>query len=123
MIAGHGAGAHGYLHEIPAAMMPKQEEDVLVKSVELIEKLTGYVAPCWGMSNSAATLSQKYNFSYDHSQGSRDFQPYYERAGDAWTVIDYINNHERCEWMTFDSIAVDVRARFPFEGDAQPEVI
>ena len=38
---GHEIGAHGYLHENPIAMTPTQEEDVLVKSVDLIKKLTG----------------------------------------------------------------------------------
>ncbi len=37
--AGHEIGAHGYSHENPIAMTPKQEEDVLVKSLELIEDL------------------------------------------------------------------------------------
>ena len=35
--AGHEIGAHGYSHENPVAMTPKQEEDVLAKCVELIE--------------------------------------------------------------------------------------
>ena len=53
--AGHEIGAHGYSHENPIAMTPTQEEDVLVKSIELIEKLSGkkprgYVAPWWEMS-------------------------------------------------------------------------
>ncbi len=50
---GHEIGAHGYLHENPVAMTAQQEEDVLVKSIELIDKLSGraprgYVAPWWG---------------------------------------------------------------------------
>ncbi len=62
--AGHEVGAHGYLHENPVAMTPQQEEDVLVKSIELIDKLTGraprgYVAPWREMSNSTAALLQK----------------------------------------------------------------
>ena len=76
--AGHEIGAHGYLHENPVAMTPSQEEDVLVKSIELIEALTGqkprgYVAPWWEMSASTAALLLKYGFDYDHSQGYRRF--------------------------------------------------
>ena len=41
--AGHEIGAHGYSHENPVAMSPKQEEDVLAKCVDLIEKVSGYV--------------------------------------------------------------------------------
>ena len=76
--AGHEIGAHGYSHENPVAMSPKQEEDVLAKCVELIEKVSGkkprgYVAPWWEMSDVTAELLQKYGFTYDHSQGYNDF--------------------------------------------------
>ena len=65
---GHEVGAHGYLHENPIAMTPSQEEDVLVKSIELIKGLTGaaprgYVAPWWEMSNSTAALLLKHGFT------------------------------------------------------------
>lgn len=91
---GHEIGAHGYTHENPVAMTLQQEEDVLVKSIELIEGLAGYkprgyVAPWWEMSNNTAALLQKYGFTYDHSQMYRDFQPFYARVGDEWTKIDY----------------------------------
>ena len=99
---GHEIGAHGYLHENPIAMTPTQEEAVLVKSIALIEKLSGmaprgYVAPWWEMSESTAALLQKYGFRYDHSQGHRDFQPFYARVGESWTTIDYSKRAE--EWM------------------------
>jgi peptidoglycan/xylan/chitin deacetylase (PgdA/CDA1 family) len=99
---GHEIGAHGYLHENPVAMTRTQEEAVLVKSIDLIEKYSGkkprgYVAPWWEMSESTAALLQKHGFKYDHSQGYRDFQPFYARVGDAWTVIDYSKRAE--EWM------------------------
>jgi peptidoglycan-N-acetylglucosamine deacetylase len=99
---GHEIGAHGYSHENPIAMTPTQEEAVLVKAIELIEKFSGkkprgYVAPWWEMSNSTAALLLKYGFKYDHSQGYRDFQPFYARVGDSWTLIDYSKRAE--EWM------------------------
>lgn len=100
--AGHEVGAHGYSHENPVAMTPKQEEDVLARCVELIEKVTGrrprgYVAPWWEMSDSTASLLSKYGFTYDHSQGLHDFVPFYARFGDKWTKIDY--SKEAAEWM------------------------
>ena len=100
--AGHEIGAHGYSHENPVAMTPKQEEDVLAKSVELIEKVSGkkprgYVAPWWEMSAVTAELLQKYGFTYDHSQGYNDFTPFYSRVGDQWTKIDYTK--DASEWM------------------------
>ncbi|MFI7336623.1 polysaccharide deacetylase [Streptomyces sp. NPDC050085] len=100
--AGHEVGAHGYSHENPIAMSPQQEEDVLAKSVELIEEFTGrrpkgYVAPWWEMSEATAGLLHTYGFSYDHSQNYRDFTPFYARVGDSWTKIDY--TAEAKDWM------------------------
>lgn len=100
--AGHEIGAHGYLHENPVAMTPAQEEDVLVKSVELITQLTGqaprgYVAPWWELSKDTPALLQKHGFRYDHSQGYKDFVPFYARVGDAWNTIDY--SKQAHEWM------------------------
>lgn len=99
---GHEIGAHGYSHENPVAMTPAQEEAVLVKSVDLIEKLSGrrprgYVAPWWEMSSATAGLLLKHGFTYDHSQGYDDFTPFYARIGDTWTKIDYSQPAE--SWM------------------------
>ena len=99
---GHEIGAHGYLHENPVAMTPTQEEDVLVKPIDLIKTLTGapprgYVAPWWEISASTAALLLKHAFKYDHSQGYRDFQPFYARVGDEWNLIDY--SKTAAEWM------------------------
>ena len=100
--AGHEIGAHGYLHENPVSMTPAQEEEVLVRSVELVEKLSGraprgYVAPWWEMSAVTVDLLLKYGFAYDHSQAYRDFVPFYARAGEQWTKIDYAKTAG--EWM------------------------
>lgn len=102
MDAGHEIGAHGYSHENPVAMTPRQEEAVLVKSIELIEQLTGrrprgYVAPWWEMSAVTADLLLKYGFRYDHSQSYGDFLPFYARVGDEWTKIDY--KSDAAKWM------------------------
>lgn len=100
--AGHEIGAHGYSHENPIAMTPKQEEDVLLRSIELIEQIsgkrpTGYVAPWWEFSNVTNELLLKHGFKYDHSLMHRDFEPYYVRVGDSWTKIDY--EKQASEWM------------------------
>ncbi len=100
--AGHEVGAHGYSHENPIAMSAKQEEDVLLKSVELIKDLTGktptgYVAPWWEFSNITNELLLKHGFKYDHSLMHNDFTPYYVRVGDSWSKIDY--SLEAKDWM------------------------
>ncbi|EAH7430642.1 polysaccharide deacetylase [Campylobacter coli] len=100
--AGHEIGAHGYSHENPIAMSAKQEEDVLLKSIELIEKISGkkpsgYVAPWWEFSNITNELLLKHGIKYGHSLMHNDFTPYYVRVGDKWTKIDYSKDAK--EWM------------------------
>ncbi len=100
--AGHEIGMHGYSHENPIAMTPEQEEAVMDKSIELIEKLcgrrpTGYVAPWWEFSPVSNELLLKKGIKYDHSLMHNDFSPYYVRVGDTWTKIDYSKKAE--EWM------------------------
>jgi peptidoglycan/xylan/chitin deacetylase (PgdA/CDA1 family) len=100
--AGHEIGVHGYSHENPMAMSREQEEAVLVKGMELVERLsgrrpTGYVAPWWEFSSSTNELLLANGFKYDHSQMHHDFEPYYVRVGDTWTKIDYEKPAE--EWM------------------------
>ncbi len=100
--AGHEIGVHGYLHENPVSMTPKQEADVLERSIELVEKLSGrhprgYVAPWWEMSSVTAELLLKSGFLYDHSQAYRDFVPFYARVGDSWTNIDF--SKQAADWM------------------------
>lgn len=100
--AGHEIGMHGYSHENPIAMSPKQEEDVMDKSIELIENLcgrrpTGYVAPWWEFSPVSNELLLKKGIKYDHSLMHKDYEPYRVRVGDTWTKIDYTKTAE--EWM------------------------
>ena len=38
-------------------------------------------------------------------------------------LIEYMNGHEGVEWMKFEDIADDFRARYPFDSDKRPEVI
>jgi len=100
--AGHEIGMHGYSHENPIAMTPEQEETVMDKCIELIERLsgrrpTGYVAPWWEFSPITNELLLKKGIKYDHSLMNNDFHPFYARVGDSWTKIDYSKKAE--EWM------------------------
>lgn len=100
--AGHEIGLHGYSHENPIAMTPRQEEDVLIKCIDVIEKLcgkkpTGYNAPWWEFSTVTAELLFKHSIVYDQSLMHNDFHPYYVRVGDSWTKIDY--SRSAGEWM------------------------
>jgi peptidoglycan-N-acetylglucosamine deacetylase len=100
--AGHEVGIHGYTHENPIEMSRDQEEAVLVRSIELVEKLSGqrprgYVAPWWEISATSASLLEKHGIQYDHSMMHNDFHPYYLRVDDEWTKIDYSQPAET--WM------------------------
>ncbi|MGO1739048.1 MAG: polysaccharide deacetylase family protein [Actinomycetaceae bacterium] len=100
--AGFEIGCHGYSHENPVAMSAQQEADVLARSVELVEQLTGagprgFVAPWWEMSERTAQLLIDHGFTYDNSQSYDDFTPFYARVGDTWTHVDYSKRAE--EWM------------------------
>ena len=99
---GHEVGVHGYSHENPIAMTEKQEEDVLLRSIDLLTDLygrrpTGYVAPWWEFSNITNELLLRNGIKYDHSLMHNDFSPYYVRVGDSWTKIDY--SRPAAEWM------------------------
>ena len=100
--AGHEIGAHGYAHENPVQLDLQQERDVLLRSIELVEKLSGqaprgYVAPWWEMSEATAALLIDNGFTYDHSQNYNDFHPFYARVGDSWTKIDF--SGPATDWM------------------------
>ena len=100
--AGHEIGMHGYSHENPIAMTPEQEEVVMDKCIDLIEKLsgrrpTGYVAPWWEFSPVTNELLLSKGIKYDHSLMNDDFHPFYVRLGDTWTKIDYSKHPD--EWM------------------------
>lgn len=100
--AGHEIGMHGYSHENPISMTPEQEEEVLLKCIDLIEDVSGrrprgYVAPWWEFSNATNELLLKHGIKYDHSLMHDDFTPYYVRVGDTWTKIDYSIPAE--DWM------------------------
>jgi peptidoglycan/xylan/chitin deacetylase (PgdA/CDA1 family) len=99
---GHEIGVHGYSHENPIAMSREQEQAVLDRCIELIEKRagrrpTGYVAPWWEFSGVTNELLLERGIKYDHSLMHRDFEPYYVRVGDSWTKIDYEASAE--SWM------------------------
>lgn len=100
--AGHEVGLHGYSHENPRLMSIEQERAMLIKSIGLIEKLTGKKptgnnTPWWEFSPNTFNLLQELGVIYDNSLMAKDFEPYYATVGDTWTKIDYDKPAE--EWM------------------------
>ena len=101
--AGHEIGMHGYTHENPISMTPEQEEAVLVKCIDLIEKrlrappdrLRRAVVGVLERHERAAAQARDQVRPQPHAPATST--PYYVRVGDSWTKIDYSKPAE--EWM------------------------
>lgn len=83
---GHELGAHGYMHERPDTLSDEEEEAVLVRSIEVQERLTGrrpvgYRSPAWELKPTTPALLRKHGFLYDTSLMGDDV-PYRIEAGD-----------------------------------------
>src|SRR5438045_7376444 len=62
--AGHEIGMHGHTHENAISMTPEQEETVMLKCIDLIERVAGrrppgYVAPWWAVARVSNDLPPK----------------------------------------------------------------
>ena len=117
--AGHEIGIHGYSHENPIAMTPTQEEDVLVKSIELIKGLTGkaprgYVAPWWEMSNSTAALLLKHGLG---ALGVHAISKPKQLAGA--TVYRVLMPNDKEMWLCFDPYTEALKADIVEAAPAQ----
>jgi len=69
---GHEIGHHGYLHERPDTLSDEEEEAVLVRGIEVLQKLTGkkpvgYRSPAWELKPGSPALLKRYGFRYDSS--------------------------------------------------------
>ena len=87
---GHEVGNHGYLHEPPASMDAREEEEVLVKGNAILEGLTGqrprgYRSPGWELSEVSLELLASHGFTYDTSLMGDD-APYTENTSNGKLV-------------------------------------
>ena len=74
---GHEIGAHGHLHEKLAHLDPNEEEGVLLKSMGILERITGkrplgYRAPWFEINPGTSDLLKKNGFLYNASMMSDD---------------------------------------------------
>jgi len=88
--AGHEIGAHGFVHESPVGLPIEDERDLLNRSLDALETLTGkrprgYRSPAWDLSENSITLLEEAGLQYDSSMMANDFQPYFARTGDVMT--------------------------------------
>ena len=83
--SGHEIGLHGYLHEKLAGLNEEQEEAVLLKSLEILTRLSGkrpegYRAPWFELNPWTPTLLQKHGIAYCASAMGDDV-PYRHECG------------------------------------------
>ena len=83
--AGHEIGLHGYLHEKLAYLQETQEEEILLRSIEILTRLTGarpvgYRAPWFETNPWTATLLQRHQLLYGASEMGDDV-PYFHPNG------------------------------------------
>jgi peptidoglycan-N-acetylglucosamine deacetylase len=85
--AGHEIGHHGYLHEPPALVGREEEEAILERGLECVQRLAGkppigYRSPSWDLSPHTVDLLLSHGFVYDSSMMAHDHKPYPARHGD-----------------------------------------
>ncbi|MCO5396716.1 polysaccharide deacetylase family protein [Ralstonia soli] len=88
--AGHEVAAHGLLHESPVGLPIEEERDLLFRSLDELEAVTGkrprgYRSPAWDLSDNSIALLEEAGLQYDSSMMANDFQPYFARTGDKMT--------------------------------------
>ena len=91
--AGYEIGAHGHMHERVDTLPADQEEEILTKSMGILEKATrqrplGYRSPSWELSPVTLSLLEKYGFLYS-SNMMDDYFPYlHPRQGAGHPLVE-----------------------------------
>lgn len=80
---GHELLHHGYVHEDPTFLPIEEEEAILIKGFEALDKLgvrpIGYRSPGFDVSPNTLKLLEKHGIKYDTSLMGNDFYPYLPR--------------------------------------------
>ncbi len=84
-VGGHEIGLHGYLHEKLAYLNEEQEEEVLIKSIDILTRLTGqmpagYRAPWFEVNLWTSALLKRHGIHYCASEMGDDV-PYFQENG------------------------------------------
>jgi hypothetical protein len=96
---------HGYSHEGSTQMTAQQEKDVLVKTMGLVENLTGkkpkgYRAPLYQIQERTVKLLQEHGFLWDSSLAHLDSMPYLlPKEVDKLNTIEFSPDKEASSWM------------------------
>jgi peptidoglycan/xylan/chitin deacetylase (PgdA/CDA1 family) len=82
---------HGWVHENPASLDEVGERAVLQRGFDALERAAGvrpigYRSPAWDISTRTIDLLIEAGFTYDSSLMGNDFNAYYVRSGDRWSL-------------------------------------
>jgi peptidoglycan/xylan/chitin deacetylase (PgdA/CDA1 family) len=102
---GHEVAHHGYLHERPDLLDERQEEEILRKGTEILERITGrrprgYRAPSWEMKQRTPRLLRRNGFVYDSSLMGDD-EPYLIPAGTEDRLLEIPVHWTNDDWVHF----------------------
>ena len=77
---GHEIGHHGYMHEDPTDLPYDEEEAIMVKGLEALDRIgvkpVGYRSPGFDFSPNTVEILEKYGIKYDSSLMGNDYYPY-----------------------------------------------
>ena len=96
---GHEIGHHGWVHEPLGRLSPEQEQNVLMRGLEALDRVLGvrplgYRSPSWDNSQATVRLLLEQGFEYDSSLMGNDVEPYWCR------VDDFASQDEGFRWGT-----------------------
>lgn len=83
---GHEIGHHGYLHESVTSLDVDEEEAILVRGIEILDRVAGrrpegWRGPMWEVNHRTPALLARHGFAYDSSLMDDDV-PYLLRVAD-----------------------------------------
>ena len=106
---GHDLGHHGYMHERPDGLDDDQEERVLQRGIEVIQRLTdrdpaGYRSPAWELKPSSPALLKRRGIRFDSSLMGFDVPYWLEtEAGD---LLELPVSWRNDDWVQFGFVSV-----------------
>jgi len=120
--SGHEVGHHGYYHERSYLLTDQEEEEVVIRGIEVLTQVTGqrpvgYRSPAWEIKPSTPALLHKHNFVYDSSLMGH-FRPYRIAAGPGELIELPV------QWM-LDDMPFFAFASIPYlgQGISNPEKV
>jgi len=127
---GHELAHHGYMHENPVGLPEDYDEEILLKGIEVFERLVGvrpvgYRSPAAENKPSTPALLKRHGFRYDSSMGGSDYPylvatphgPLVELPGahSDWQHFGYSQNPKVGTGISSPNKVLDVFAR-EFDG-------